>query len=271
MNNLFVSFLIAVIVATGLVVLSRSFNLEFYSTNIFPLVPVFYAIVYELLERRRTGKDKPIHPVKAKEEMKAGIAKIFENITAGRIFTAIAVSLAIKIVFEIIFLLLYMKSGGKSFTDLYGNFGIETIGQFIKGDHPWLSGNEGFYLLSLLAVITSLGTGLWIGYTSKGKAILEGVFVGTAVTVISAMTNMLVLYREIEEVANQMAKSMGYGMRIGFAVVLAGQVLLYGFWAGVAQMAKLKREELAAIKKTVKKPQREELRTIKKSVKKSRK
>jgi hypothetical protein len=71
--------------------------------------------------------------------------------------------------------------------------------------------------------------------------------------------------------ANQMAKSMGYGMRIGFAVVLAGQVLLYGFWAGVAQTAKLKREELAAIKKSVKKPKREELTAIKKSVKKSKK
>jgi len=271
MRNLFISFLIAILGAAGLVVLTRSFRLEFYTTNIFALVPILYAIVYELLERRKTGKEKPIHPAKAKEEMKAGIAKIFENITAGRIFTAIAVSLAIKIVFEIIFLALYIQSGEKSFTDLYGNFGIETIGQFIKGDHPWLSGNEGFYLLSLLAVITSLGTGLWIGYTSEGNAILEGVFVGTAVTVITAMTNMLVLYREIEEMANQMAKSMGYGMRIGFAVVLAAQVLLYGFWAGVAQMAKLKREELAVIKKPVKKPQREELIAIKKSVKKSKK
>ena len=271
MNNLFLSFLAAILVAGGLVVLSRSLRLEFPTTNIFPLVPLFYAIVYELLERRKTGKDKPINPAKAKKGMKTGIARIFENITAGRIFTAIAVSLAIKIVFEIIFLVLYIQSGEKSFTDLYGNFGIETIARFIKGDHPWLSGNEGFYLLSLLAVITSLGTGLWIGYTSKGKAIFEGVFVGAAVTVITAVTNMLILYREIEEMANQMAKSMGYGMRIGFAVVLAAQVLLYGFWAGIAQMAKLKREELAAIKKTVKKPHREELTAIKKSVKKSKK
>ncbi len=271
MNNLFLSFLVAILVAVGLVVLSRSLHLEFYTTNIFPLVPIFYAIAYELLERRKTGKDKPIHPAKAKEEMKAGIAKIFENITAGRIFTAIAVSLAIKIVFEIIFLILYMESSQQSFESLYGSFGIETIGKFIKGDHPWLSGNEGFYYLSLLAVITSFGTGLWIGFTSKGKAILEGVFVGAAVTVITAMTNMLILYREIEEMANQMAKSMGYGMRIGFAVVLAGQVFLYGFWAGIAQMAKVKRKKLAEIKKTVKKPKREKLAAIKKSVKKLKK
>jgi hypothetical protein len=270
MNNLFLSFLIAILVAAGLVGLSRSLRLEFPTTNILPLVPLFYAIVYELLERRKTEKDKPVNPAKAKKGMKTGIAMIFEHITARRIFIAIAISLAIKIVFEIIFLVLYIQSGEKSFTDLYGNFGIETIAKFLKGDHPWLMGSEGFYLLSLLAVITSFGTGIWIGYTSKGKAIFEGVFVGAAVTVITAVTNMLILYREIEEVANQMARSMGYGMRIGFAVVLAGQVLLYGFWAGIAQMAKHKREELAATKKSVKKP-REELTAIKKSVKKSRK
>jgi hypothetical protein len=271
MNNLFLSFLAAILVAGGLVALSRSLRMEFPTSNIFPLIPLFYAMVYELLERRKAKKDKAVHPAKAKKAMKTVMARIFENITARRIFTAIAVSLVIKIVFEIIFLILYIQSGEKSFADLYGNFGIETIGRFIKGDHPWLSGNEGFYLLSLLAVITSLGTGLWIGYTSKGKTILEGVFVGAAVTVITAVTNMLILYREIEEVANQMARSMGYGMRIGFAVVLAGQVLLYGFWAGIGQMAKLQRKKLAAIKKSVKKPHREELTSIKKSVKKSKK
>jgi hypothetical protein len=103
MNNLFLSFLAAILVAGGFVVLSRLLRLEFPITNIFPLVPLFYAIVYELLERRKVGKDKPVHPAKARKRMKTGIAKILENITAGRIFTAIAVSLAIKIVFEIIF------------------------------------------------------------------------------------------------------------------------------------------------------------------------
>jgi hypothetical protein len=248
MNNLFISFFTAILLAAGVVGLLRLFRLEFNPTSIFPLVPVFYAIVYELLERRRIEKSKPKRSAKAKIGMKIGIARIFENITAGRIFTAIAVSLTIKIVFEVIFLILYIQSGDKTFTDLYGNFDVETIVKFVKGDHPWLSGTEGFYNLSLLAIITSLGTGLWIGYTSKGKAIIEGVFVGVAVTLITAVTNMLILYREIEEVANQMAKTMGYGMRIGFAVVLAGQVSLYGFWAGIAYMSKLKREKLAAIK-----------------------
>src|SRR3989304_2897108 len=86
MNNLFLSFMIAIGGAIGLVTLSRTFNLEFYTTRIFPLIPIFYAIIYEILEKRKTGKDKPIPPSRAKEEMKAGVARIFESVTAGRRF-----------------------------------------------------------------------------------------------------------------------------------------------------------------------------------------
>jgi hypothetical protein len=70
---------------------------------------------------------------------------------------------------------------------------------------------------------------------------------------ITAMTNMLILYRKIEEMADQMAASLGYGVRIGFVTVLTLQVLLYGLWSGIAQKAKMERELRAAIRKSVKK------------------
>lgn len=65
------------------------------------------------------------------------------------------------------------------------------------------------YLLALIAVITCFISGLWIGYTSKGLAIVEGVLAGAAVTVVMAMTNMLTLYRKLEDVTVQFADSMG--------------------------------------------------------------
>jgi flagellar motor component MotA len=71
------------------------------------------------------------------------------------------------------------------------------------------------------------------------------------------MTNMLILYRAIEEAADKMAASMGYGVGIGFAAVLTGQVLLYGFWAGIAQTAKQKRAGKAIPKKPIKKTSKE--------------
>ena len=134
MNNLFLSFLIAIAVAAGLVFLSRSLHLEFNTSNIFPLIPIFYALVYELLERITTGKEKPAHPAKAKAEMKAGMAQIFQHITVGRIFTAIGVGLLIKILFEIIFLVVYSQFDYITFKNIYGVPSVETIGKLIKGD-----------------------------------------------------------------------------------------------------------------------------------------
>lgn len=253
MGNLFLSFSIAVAGAIGLVILSRALDLEFYTSRIFPLIPILYALVYQSLEKARTGKARPISPSQAKEQLKEGARKIFEHVTAGRILGAIGVSFAVKIAFETIFVVLYVRLHGQSFTSLYGTFGIETISRFLRGDHPWLTGQQGFYLLSLLAFATSFGTGVWIGYTSRGAAILEGVLAGAAVTFVTAMTNMLILYRKIEEMANQMATSMGYGMRIGFVVVIAVQILLYGLWAGLAEKAKQERLARSAGRKVVKK------------------
>jgi len=62
MSNLFISFLIAIGAAIGLVVMSREFDLEFYTSRIFPLIPIFYAIVYQIFEKLQTGKTKPIPP-----------------------------------------------------------------------------------------------------------------------------------------------------------------------------------------------------------------
>jgi hypothetical protein len=256
MGNLFLSFTIAIGSAIGLVTLSKVFDLDVYTSRIFPLIPILYAIIYEVLERSKTGKARPIPPSRAKDEMKAGAKIIFQNITVGRVMVDVGVSFIIKFAFEIFFVALFIICSGQTFGSLYGDFSSETVGRFLRGDHPWLTGNEGLYILTLLAFITSFGTGLWIGYTSQAKAILEGVLAGAAVTVITAMTNMLILYRKIEEMANQMAASLGYGMRMGFVAVLALQVLLYGFWSGIAQKAKEERALRATIRKSVKRPKK---------------
>jgi hypothetical protein len=145
---------------------------------------------------------------------------------------------------------LFLRFSGLTFGEAYGSFTIGTLGTFLRGEHPWLAGKEGIYLLALVAVITSFVTGSWIGHTSKGNAILEGVLAGAAVTLINSMTNMLVLYRTIEEMTVQVADSMGYVMRVGFLVVIGLQVLLYGLWSGLAQMAKQERAEKKKMKRS---------------------
>jgi len=241
MNTLFLSFLAAIGGAVGLVTLSRAFDLETYTTRIFPLIPILYAIVYEALEKKKSGKTKTIPPAEAREEMKAAATTIFQNITFERIVLDVGVSLLIKFALEVMLTATYLSAGNHTFAETYGTFNIETVGRLLRGDHPWLSGNEGVLVLALIALITSLGTGLWIGSTTKALPILEGVIAGAVVTVITTMTNLIVLYRHIEKLAEDTAQTFGYVSHVGFAVVVCLQVLLYGLWSGMANRAKAKR------------------------------
>lgn len=252
MGNLFLSFTIAIGGAVGLVTLSRIFDLESYSSRIFPLIPILYAIIYEVLEKKKTGKSKPISPSEAKEEMKAGAKLLFQNITAGRIVLDVAVSFAIKFALEIGLAALFLTVTRQNFAAVYGESDLETVSRFLRGDHPWLAGPQATYILALVAFLTSLGTGLWIGNTSEGNAILEGVMAGAAVTFVMTMTNMLALYRELEHITMRLADSMGYAMRAGFLVVIGIQVLLYGLWSGFAQQSKREQAERAAVRKAAK-------------------
>lgn len=257
MNTLFLSFLAAIGGAVGLVTLSRTFDLETYTTRIFPLIPILYAIVYEALEKRKgRGKYRSIPPAEAKEEMKSAAVTIFQNITAERIVLDVGVTLLIKFSLEVMLTAAYLSAGGHTFAEAYGAFNIETIGRFLRGDHPWLAGSLGILVLALIALITGLGSGLWIGSTTKALPILEGVIAGAVVTVITTMTNLIVLYRHIEKLAEQTVESFGYVTHVGFAVVVSLQVLLYGLWSGMASRAKAERLARAGEKKAAKRPKK---------------
>ncbi|HEY6009479.1 MAG TPA: hypothetical protein VIU40_14225 [Geobacteraceae bacterium] len=250
MNTLFLSFLVAIGGAVGLVTLSRVFDLETYTTRIFPLIPILYAIVYEAIEKKKSkGRARSIPPSEAREEMKTAAVAIFQNITFERIIIDVGVAFLIKFCLEIMMTAVYLSAGHSDFATVYGAFNIETVGRFLRGDHPWLAGGEAVLFLALIAFITSLGTGYWIGNTTKAMPILEGVIAGAVVTVITTMTNLIVLYRHIEKLAEATVESFGYVTHVGFAVVVTLQVLLYGLWSGMACRDKAKRASRAAEKK----------------------
>ena len=253
MGNLFLSFSIAISGAIGLVILSRILDFENYINRILPLIPILYAIVYEVLEHKKKGKPKYLRTPE-KEETKEQEALASEPLTFGRIVTDVGVIFIIKFSLEIFLLALFLFFSGQTFSQTYGTFCIDTVGKLLRGDHPWLIGNEGMYLLALIALTTCVISGFWIGYTSKGKAIVEGVLAGAAVTVVMAMTNMLTLYRKLEDVTVQFADSLGYVINAGFLVVIALQVLLYGLWSGLVQRGKNERARLSmAVAKVTKK------------------
>ena len=224
MVNLFLSFTIAIGGAVGLVSLGRAFAMDSYLNKILPVVPILYAIVYDLLERRKTGKS----------------ARAEAGITAGRLVIDVAISFVIKFSVEIFLVALFLRSSGQSFQEVYGAFDIETVGTFLRGEHPWIGGKESTIILALTALVTILATGSWIGHTSRGNAILEGVLTGSVVTLINSLTSMLVLYRSLGEATVRLADSLGYILHAGYLVVIGLQILLYGFWSGLVQMKKQK-------------------------------
>ncbi len=249
MGNLFISFTIAIGGAVGLITLGRVLDFDSYIARILPIVPIFYAIVYDVLERRKSGKSGKRAPYPREGTKVALPADAEAGITPGRIILDVAVSFIVKFSVEIFLVVLFLRFGGQAFIEAYGTFNIGTVGTFLRGEHPWLAGKEGVYLLALVAVLSSIVTGSWIGHTSKGNAMLEGVLAGSVVTLVNSMTNMLVLYRTIEDMTVRLADSMGYAMRAGFLVVIGLQVLLYGLWSGLVQMRKQEREKTKARKR----------------------
>jgi hypothetical protein len=249
MGNLFLSFTIAIGSAIGIVTLGRILDFDTYLIKVLPIVPIFYAIIYDVLERRKTGRSGRRAPYSGEATKIALPADAEAGITAGRIILDVGVSFVVKFSVEIFLVTLFLRFGGQTFIEAYGTFNIGTVGTFLRGEHPWLSGKDGIYLLALVAILSSIVTGSWIGHTSKGNAILEGVLAGSVVTLVNSMTNMLFLYRTIEDMTVRLADSLGYAMRAGFLVVIGLQVLLYGLWSGLVQMQKQEREKNKARKR----------------------
>ncbi|HUI44526.1 MAG TPA: hypothetical protein VL122_00875 [Nitrospirota bacterium] len=242
MSNLFLSFTIAIGCAIVLVAASRLFDFESYTNKILPLIPVLYAVIYETLDRQKGSRSAKTNASLSRGETKKVSTSPEAGITAGKVIADVAVSIAITLFLELFLAALFLRVSGQVFSDVYGAFDIETVAHFLRGEQPWLSGKDCVYLLALVALISTVVTGSWIGHTSKGNAILEGVFTGAVVTLINSMTNMMILYRTMEEATVKLAGSMGYVMHAGFLVVMGVQLLLYGLWSGLVQMRKQDRE-----------------------------
>ncbi len=100
MGNLFLSFTIAIGGAIGLVILSKVFDLEFYTTKILPLIPILYAIVYEVLEHRKANRAKARAKTLPSSVEREGRVEADSPsapaLTFGRVITDVGVSFIVK-------------------------------------------------------------------------------------------------------------------------------------------------------------------------------
>src|SRR5512142_1032810 len=107
MVNLFLSFSIAIGGAVGLITLGRVLEFDSYIARILPIVPILYAIIYDVLERKKIGKSgkRASYP---REGTKIALPADAEaGITAGRIILDVAVSFIVKFSVEIFLVVLF--------------------------------------------------------------------------------------------------------------------------------------------------------------------
>jgi len=135
MGNLFLSFTIAIGGAISLVTLSKVYDLEFFTYKLLPIIPILYAIVYEVIEHVKGGKGKSTSSPSARDRGEAKSAEaspVVQGLTAKRVITGIGVSFGLKFTVEICLVLLFLRYSGKSFSEVYGAFGLETIDTFLR-------------------------------------------------------------------------------------------------------------------------------------------
>src|SRR5574341_39667 len=162
MGNLFLSFSIAIFAAVSVVSLSRAFDFEFYISRTLPLIPILYAVIYEFLEHRKRGKTRKTELPAEKDSaiVQAPAVAVAPRLGMERVLSGLGVSFAVKFMIEMFLLALFLRFGGQTFDEAYGSFGIQTVGRFLRGEHPWLTGNDGVIILAMIAIITCFITGL---------------------------------------------------------------------------------------------------------------
>ena len=104
-------------------------------------------------------------------------------------------------------------------------------------------------MLFLEMIMMSCAGGIWLGYTSKTRPIMEGIVAGTLVSAIIAFTNLTPLYGQINQMTSQWAGLTG--SKIHFELFSGVLVFTFLFSCWVLMGLKLKMNPVNR-KKTVK-------------------
>ena len=174
-------------------------DLKEYLTLVVPLLPVFYTIIYPIL-------DRPFLSGKHNKEVENTSGPIlirtpayFSNLSYWRILGAVGMVLLIKFIMELAqyAVVSYLSEGPTR--AFWLQMEPLLLLKMLKGD---LVVSHISILLVEMVLMSCFG-GVWLGYTSKTRPIMEGLVAGTILSVVIAFTNLTPLYGKINEVASQ--------------------------------------------------------------------
>jgi hypothetical protein len=202
-----------------------------------PVIPVLFPLFYRAFDKEAGGAT-----VQAARSGQLSFWKrqfslrLSEMSSLRTVLIGVTLSLLVKFAMEGFFLYAFYRKSGLPFQALFGGWGDDLVGRFIRGELLAVTASQVVPLLVVEALILTAVGGLWIGYTSSGSAILEGIFAGTILGFFATLTNLALLYAHVESVT-QTAASL-FGAEYSQAFPLAGpllQVFLYGCWTLVGQ------------------------------------
>ena len=213
-----------------------------------PVIPVFFPLFYKFLGNE-PGRAGILDGVSGRSTFwRRHFSFRFSEMRSLRIvLIGVTLSLAMKFIMEGLFLYTFYRKSGLPFHTLFGGWEDNLVGRFLRGELLAVTASQVVPLLVVeVLVLTAVG-GLWIGFTSSGTPILEGVFAGTILAFFATLTNLTLLYAHIESLT-QTAASL-FGADYSQAIPLAGpllQVFLYGCWTMVGQRSRRERSSRLA-------------------------
>ncbi len=241
--QLFASLTLSLVAAVVLVKGAIYFDYRETFTLALPVLPAVFPLIYRILGKESATAGILDRVSKRSTFWRRHFSFRFSEMRSLRIILiGVTLSLAMKFIMEGLFLYTFYRKSGLPFRTLFGGWEDNLAGRFLRGELLAVTTSQVVPLLVVeVLVLTAVG-GLWIGFTSSGTPILEGVFAGTILAFFATLTNLSLLYAHIESLT-QTAASL-FGADYSQALPLAGpllQVFLYGCWTMAGQRSRRER------------------------------
>lgn len=185
-------------------------DLKDYLGLVVPLLPVFYTIIYPILDRPFS---REIHQKVHRGEIlpiEVVTPSYFRSLSAWRIAGAIIISLGIKFLMEFTHygMLIFLSDG--SLANFWMHLDPALLFDLARGDLAV----SPIPFLFLEMIMMSLAGGIWLGYSSKSRPVMEGIVSGTLISIVIAFSNLTPLYGTIKNVTTRLTGMSGEGLHL---------------------------------------------------------
>jgi hypothetical protein len=222
---------LALSLITALTLIGGAIYFDFRETlNLaLPVIPILFPLFYQFLDIS-AGRDKATDGRPSFWRRQFSL-RFSEMRSLRVVLIGVLLGLGIKFVMEGLFLYTYYRKSGLPFDTLFGGRADDLLGRFLRGELLALTGPQVLPLLVVEALVLTAIGGLWIGLSSPGSGVLEALFAGTILAFFATLTNLSLLYTQVESVTRTAASLFGAGSFQTFS--LTGpllQVFLFGWW-----------------------------------------